>query len=141
MASDLSEVLEYKQQLETLKNEYKSGEQNETTAKKLAAVDKAIAEAESVIAEKSAEVPAQDTAATPAEEVEAGYKVSDKERHFVHVRLSKGPRFSSMTGERLANDFIQKFSYGEWLNFRKNYKGLGYKVVEILHNPFKGTNL
>ena len=54
----------------------------------------------------------------------------------VHVKLVHGRRFSSMTGKEISRPFIQIFSFGEWQLFKKNFKSLGYIIIEVLHDPY-----
>lgn len=54
----------------------------------------------------------------------------------VHVKLIKGRRFNSLTGEEVSAPYVQIFSFGEWQLFKKNFKSLGYLIIEALHDPY-----
>lgn len=72
----------------------------------------------------------------PVEE-EKGYEVPEGTEKMVHLRLVKGRRFNSNTGEEISEPFVQMFTYGEYQLFKKNGASLGYIVVETLHNPYE----
>lgn len=54
----------------------------------------------------------------------------------VHLRLIFGRRFDSQTGKEISKPYIQMYSYPEWQLFKSNFKGLGYTIVEVLHDPY-----
>lgn len=99
--------------------------------KKIAKLDDAVAEVDSVINEKAELL----EASKKAEKDE--YKVHNSERNRVHVLIRKGSKFNPETGAPMQNTVIKKFSYAEWRNVKANFKGLGIKIEKILYNPFK----
>lgn len=65
------------------------------------------------------------------------YKVSAGAEKLIHIRICKSRRFNSATGEELSKPFVQMFSFGEWTAFKNNFKLLGWRILEVLHDPFK----
>lgn len=55
----------------------------------------------------------------------------------IHAQLVRGRRFNPHTGKEESQPFTQMFTYPEWLLFKKNYVGLGYEILKILHNPYE----
>lgn len=76
-------------------------------------------------------------AANSTDEKNASYIPASGTENMVHVSLIKGRRYNSLTGEEESTVFTQKFTFSEWQLFEKNYKGLGFTIVKILHNPFE----
>lgn len=68
---------------------------------------------------------------------ENGYKPEPGSEQLVHLKIIRGKRFDENTGKEISNPYIQKFTYGEYLNFKKNAERIGYTVVEELYNPYK----
>lgn len=56
--------------------------------------------------------------------------------NMVHLSLVKGRRFNPMTGKEEGQTFTQIFSFPEWQLFKRNFKGLGYTILKVLHDPF-----
>lgn len=54
----------------------------------------------------------------------------------VYVKLSQGNRYDPKTGKEISKPVPQMFTYGEWQLFKKNYKQLGYSIVEVMNDPF-----
>ena len=54
----------------------------------------------------------------------------------VHLSLVRGRRFNPLTGKEESAPFIQLFTFAEWQLFKKNFKGLGYTIMEVLHDPY-----
>ena len=54
----------------------------------------------------------------------------------VHLSLVRGRRFNSLTGKEESAPFTQLFTFAEWQLFKKNFKGLGYTIMEALHDPY-----
>ena len=74
-----------------------------------------------------------------AEEAEAKaetYVVRAGTEKHVHLRIVRGNRFDPNTGERISNGYIQMFTYAEWQLFKKSFKGLGYTILAVLHDPY-----
>lgn len=132
----MEEAKAYKAQLTELLATYKGQEQSEDVAAKIDAVNKAIADADAALEYFTASAVAEVEAEA---ENAPTYEVAPAERQFVHVEVvSSGDKFDPRTGERVSKPCVHKFSYGEWLNFKKHHKGLGLEIVTVLHNPFKG---
>lgn len=55
----------------------------------------------------------------------------------VHLSIVRGQRFDGDTGKELTKPYVQMFTYGEYKNFKKQAALIGYKVVEVLYNPYK----
>ncbi len=54
----------------------------------------------------------------------------------VHLSIVKGRRFNPMTGKEESKPCIQLFTFAEWQLFKKNFKGLGYSIMKVLHDPY-----
>lgn len=67
----------------------------------------------------------------------AKYEVPKGTEKLVHVKLSTGNRYDPKTGKEINKPVPQMFNYGEWQLFKKNYKLLGYTIVEVMNDPFK----
>ena len=65
-----------------------------------------------------------------------GYAVKAGTESYVHLRLRYGKRFDSSTGEEISPEFVQMFSYSEWLLFKAHHISLGYRIIEVLHDPY-----
>lgn len=65
-----------------------------------------------------------------------GYVVKPGTEKLVHLKLVKGRRFNSKTGKEISKPYIQMFTFSEWQLFKSNFKGLGYIIVEALHDPY-----
>lgn len=54
----------------------------------------------------------------------------------IHLMVCKNVRYNQVTGKRIANEFIQIFSYSEWRAFKKHFKSLGYCIIKVLYDPY-----
>lgn len=54
----------------------------------------------------------------------------------VHLSIVRGRRFNPLTGKEESAPFTQLFTFAEWQLFKKNFKGLGYTIMEVLHDPY-----
>ena len=54
----------------------------------------------------------------------------------VHLSLVHGRRFNPFTRKEESAPFTQLFTFAEWQLFKKNFKGLGYTIMEALHDPY-----
>ena len=134
-ALSLNEVRVYKKQAETRKAELEAlkakgdkawtdelqDELNEVT---LFLVDVDDALEEKKVAKKTAKTE------------EASYVPKPGTEGMVHVRLVHGRRFNPFTGKEESIPFVQLFTFSEWQLFKKNFRGLGYTVMEALHDPY-----
>ena len=68
--------------------------------------------------------------------VKEGYQPIKGEENLVVAELVHGKRFDPNTGKEISQKYTQKFTEGEWRNFEKNAKQLGYSFT-VLYNPFK----
>lgn len=66
-----------------------------------------------------------------------GYKPAPGTEQLVHLKIVRGRRFDENTGKEVSAPYVQMFTYGEYLNFKKSAPLLGYTVVEVLYNPYK----
>ena len=41
-----------------------------------------------------------------------------------------------MTGKEESKPCTQLFTFAEWQLFKKNFKGLGYSIMKVLHDPY-----
>lgn len=63
------------------------------------------------------------------------YEVPKGTENMVHVKIASGNRFDPKTGKEINHPVAQMFTFGEWELFKKNYKLLGYTIVEVMHDP------
>lgn len=54
----------------------------------------------------------------------------------VHLSLVRGRRFNPLTGKEESAPFTQLFTFAEWQLFKKNFKGLGFTIMDVLHDPY-----
>ena len=64
------------------------------------------------------------------------YKPKAGTEKLVHLSIVKGRRFNPMTGEEESKPYTQLFTFAEWQLFKKNFKGLGYSIMKVLHDPY-----
>lgn len=64
------------------------------------------------------------------------YVVKPGTEKMVHLQLVKGRRFNSMTGKEESKPFVQIFNFAEWQLFKKHFRGLGYTIIKVLHDPY-----
>lgn len=72
----------------------------------------------------------------PKAEIAEGYIVPKGTEHLVHLSIIRGQRFSAETGKEIGKPYTQTFSFGEYRNFKNNADRLGYKIVQVLYNPY-----
>lgn len=77
----------------------------------------------------------------PEEEPKKGQEqkstVAKGTEKLVQVKISTGDRFDRKTGKEIkGSSQPQSFNFGEWQLFKKNYKRLGYTIVEVMNDPF-----
>lgn len=70
--------------------------------------------------------------ATPAKP----YDLEPGTEKMVHLSLVRGRRFNPHTGKEESKPFTQLFTFSEWQLFKKNFAGLGYTIVAVLHDPY-----
>lgn len=63
------------------------------------------------------------------------YKVAKGTENMYHLRIVKGQRFDSNSGEEISSPYVQRFTRSEAENFVANYKSLGYKILAIEYQP------
>lgn len=66
-----------------------------------------------------------------------GYTPAPGTEGLVHLKIVRGARYDSETGELLSAPYVQMFTYGEYKNFKANASKVGYTIVEELYNPYK----
>lgn len=54
----------------------------------------------------------------------------------VHLSIVRGRRFNPLTGKEESPSYVQLFTFAEWQLFKKTYKGLGYTIMAVLHDPY-----
>lgn len=54
----------------------------------------------------------------------------------VHLSLVQGRRFNPNTGKEESKPFTQMFTFAEWQLFKNHFKGLGYAIIAVLHDPY-----
>lgn len=64
------------------------------------------------------------------------YVPSPGTENMVHLLLVHGRRFNPLTGKEESAPFTQLFTFAEWQLFKENFKGLGYTIMEALHDPY-----
>lgn len=64
------------------------------------------------------------------------YVPSPGTEKMVHLSLVRGRRFNPLTGKEESAPFTQLFTFAEWQLFKENFKGLGYTIMEALHDPY-----
>ena len=75
--------------------------------------------------------------AKQAEQVEKpAYIPAKGTEKLVHLKIVKGRRFNPMTGKEISEPYTQVFTFGEWQLFKEHHKGLGYSILEVLHDPY-----
>lgn len=66
----------------------------------------------------------------------SAYAPSPGTEKMVHLSLVRGRRFNPLTGKEESAPFTQLFTFAEWQLFKENFKGLGYTIMEALHDPY-----
>lgn len=64
------------------------------------------------------------------------YVIKPGTEKMVHLSIVRGRRFNPMTGKEESPAFTQMFTFAEWQLFKKTYKGLGYTIMAVLHDPY-----
>lgn len=72
----------------------------------------------------------------PAADKSEGYTPAKGTENLIHLKLLKGNRYSAKTGKEINPPYKQVFTYSEWQVFKNNFKGLGYVITEVLHDPY-----
>ena len=86
-----------------------------------------LVDVDDVIEEKSSALKTQ---------AKSGYTPKPGTEKMVHLSLVRGRRFNPLTGEEESKVFTQLFTFAEWQLFKNNFKGLGYTIMEVLHDPY-----
>lgn len=122
-----SQLLKEKEQLEQSKLELESvkAEGQEWTPAMQVKLDEVIGELADV--EEELQV---------ANEESATYKPAKGTEKLIHLSIVKGRRFNPNTGKEETQPFVQTFTFSEWQLFKKNFTGLGYVIVAVLHDPY-----
>lgn len=66
----------------------------------------------------------------------AAYVPEKGTEKLVHLSIVHGRRFSETTGKEVSKPYVQKFTFAEWQLFKNNFKGLGYSIMTVLHDPY-----
>lgn len=70
------------------------------------------------------------------EEIEEFKKTVSDGASALSLLIVQGRRFNPMTGKEDSKPYVQTFKYNEWQVFKKNYKNLGFTIVDVLKDPF-----
>lgn len=70
------------------------------------------------------------------EKASSTYTVKPGTEKCVHLRLQYGKRFDSSTGKEISPSYVQVFTYSEWQLFKAHHISLGYRIIEVLHDPY-----
>lgn len=71
---------------------------------------------------------------------ESEYAPAKGTEKLVHLSIVRGRRFNPNTGKEESTPYIQMFTYGEFMLFKKNANLLGYSVLKVLHDPYGEAN-
>ena len=135
MQEELNELQSQKEALLKAKKENPTGFTKEQQEKLSEVTGKVVDLEEQIEAATKSET--QEKKATQKPESKSGYVPKPGTENLVHLLIVSGRRFEENTGEELSKPYIQTFSYGEYLNFKKNANLIGYKIDKVLYNPFK----
>lgn len=69
-------------------------------------------------------------------QVESNYTPELGTEKMVHLSIVHGRRFNPMTGKEESPAYTQMFTFAEWQLFKNAYKGLGYTIMAVLHDPY-----
>lgn len=72
----------------------------------------------------------------PEKEAEKPYELPKGTEKYVHLSIVRGRRYDPNTGKPISKAYVQMFTYSEWLLFKKNFRGLGYTIEKVLHDPY-----
>ena len=64
------------------------------------------------------------------------YTVAKGTEKMVHLSIVRGRRFNPMTGKEISQPYTQLFTFSEWQLFKKNFRSLGYSILDVLHDPY-----
>ena len=129
------QLLKEKEQLEAnkVKLEAIQAKQPEKWTKQLQAkLDETIGE----IADIDEEIAALAGIVTAESAGESEYTPAEGTEKLVHLSIIRGRRFNPNTGKEESMPYVQMFTYGEFLLFKKNANLLGYSVLKVLHDPY-----
>ena len=103
------------------------------TIGEIADIDEEIAALAGIVTAESA----GESEYTPAESAgESEYTPAEGTEKLVHLSIIRGRRFNPNTGKEESMPYVQMFTYGEFLLFKKNANLLGYSVLKVLHDPY-----
>lgn len=64
------------------------------------------------------------------------YVVPKGSEDMVHLKVVKGRRFNPNTGIEESKPYNIMLTYSEWHHFKNNFSGLGYVILEVLHDKY-----
>lgn len=64
------------------------------------------------------------------------YTVKPGTEDMVHLSIVQGRKFNPLTGKEESKAYTQMFTYSEWQLFKKAFAGLGYTILDVLHDPY-----
>lgn len=77
---------------------------------------------------------------SPAPKASTNYIVKPGTEKMVHLSIARGRRFNPLTGKEESPAYTQIFTFAEWQLFKKAYKGLGYTIMSVLHDPYNDAS-
>lgn len=71
------------------------------------------------------------------EEAPITYSVPAGTEDMVHLLVVKGGRrFNPLTGDEESKPYRIMLTYSEWQLFKNNFSGLGYIIMQVLHDKY-----
>lgn len=134
-----SQLLEEKEKLEVDKAKLeaiKAKQPEKWTMQLQAKLDETIGE----IADIDEEIAALAGVVTAESTGKSEYTPAKGTEKLVHLSIVRGRRFNPITGKEESMPYVQTFTYGEFLLFKKNANLLGYSVLKVLHDPYGEAN-
>lgn len=76
--------------------------------------------------------------ATNLEDSKPAYVPAKGSENSVHLELSRTENlFDPKTGaKKEGSTYVQVFTYSEWQAFKNHFKGLGFHIMKVLHDPY-----
>lgn len=67
---------------------------------------------------------------------DASAKTQKQHNDVLVLKIQNGKRFDADSGKEINPPFEQTFTRSEWNNFKRFHKNCGYKIVEVVHDPW-----
>lgn len=78
----------------------------------------------------------EETAESKKAFAKSNYEVKPGTEDLIHLRIVKGLRFNPKTGKAESKPYVQLFTHSEWRVFKEHFKGLGYLILGVMHDPY-----